>query len=166
MSHEKSFTVAEAIIYAGLIVGILDAADGVVAYYLAQGLNPVQVLQYIASGFWGAAAFQRGILAALVGLLAHFFIAFVVTAIYVGASRVLPVLRTHAVGCGLVYGVAVCLVMTFVILPQTSVVKSAFSLPLFLNGIIDHALFVGLPIALVGRRISAPSSPAVWQAAQ
>jgi hypothetical protein len=57
------------------IAGILDAADGVVAYYFAAGFNPIQVLQFIASGFYGAAAFQKGLSGALVGLLAHFFIA-------------------------------------------------------------------------------------------
>jgi len=69
------------------IAGILDAADGVVAYYFAAGFNPIQVLQFIASGFYGAAAFQKGLSGALVGLLAHFFIAFAVAAIYVGATR-------------------------------------------------------------------------------
>ena len=36
-------------------------SDGVVAYYIAVGFSPVQVLQFIASGFHGAAAFQKGI---------------------------------------------------------------------------------------------------------
>jgi len=30
----------------GLIAGILDAADGFVAYYFAAGFNPIQVLQF------------------------------------------------------------------------------------------------------------------------
>ena len=59
------------------------------AYYFAAGFNPIQVLQFIASGFYGAAAFEKGIPGALVGLLAHSFIAFAVAAIYVGATRFL-----------------------------------------------------------------------------
>ncbi len=152
MPESKSLTLSTAVIYGGLLAGILDAADGVVAYYLAYGLNPIQVLQYIASGFYGASAFQKGLYGAFVGLVAHFFIAFVVAAIYVGASRVLPVLARQAAAWGLAYGAAVFLVMNFVVLPQTAVVKSAFSLSLFLNGIIGHSLFVGLPIALAARR--------------
>src|SRR6202047_5304879 len=75
MSKSKPITPGAAIFYGGLIAGILDAADGVAAYYFAAGFNPIQVLQFIASGFYGAAAFQKGSSGALVGLLAHFFIA-------------------------------------------------------------------------------------------
>jgi hypothetical protein len=60
MSKSKLITPGVAIFYGGLIAGILDATDGVVAYYFIGGLNPIQVLQFIASGFYGAAAFQKG----------------------------------------------------------------------------------------------------------
>ena len=35
MSKSKPITLGAAIVYGGLIAGILDAADGVVAYYFA-----------------------------------------------------------------------------------------------------------------------------------
>jgi uncharacterized membrane protein YagU involved in acid resistance len=158
MSKSKPITLGAAIFYGGLIAGILDAADGFVAYYFAAGFNPIQVLQFIASGFYGAAAFQKDISGALVGLLAHFFIAFAVAAIYVGATRFLPMLSRKAEMWGTIYGVAVFLVMNFVVLPHTAVVKSPFSLPLLLNGVLAHALFIGLPIALAARRIANQSS--------
>jgi uncharacterized membrane protein YagU involved in acid resistance len=154
MSKSKPITVGAAIFYGGLIAGILDAVDGVVANYFAAGFNPIQVLQFIASGFYGAAAFQKGISGALVGLLAHFFIAFALAAIYVGATRFLPMLSRKAVMWGTIYGAAVFIVMNFVVLPRTAVVKSPLSLPLLLNGVLAHALFVGLPIALAARRIT------------
>jgi hypothetical protein len=67
-------------------------------------------------------------------------------------------LSRKAVMWGIIYGVAVFIVMNFVVLPHTAVVKSPFSLPLLLNGLLDHALFVGLPIALAARRITNQSS--------
>jgi hypothetical protein len=135
MSKSKPITPGAAIFYGGLIAGVLDATDGVVAYYFIGGLNPTQVLRFIASGFYGAAAFQKGLSGALVGLLAHFFIAFAVAAIYVGATRFLPMLNREA-----------------------AIAKSPFSLPLLLNGVLAHALLVGLPIALAARRIRNQSS--------
>jgi hypothetical protein len=42
----------DTILYGGLIAGTLDAIDGVVALGL-KGMNPIQVLQYIASGLFG-----------------------------------------------------------------------------------------------------------------
>ena len=72
ISRSKPNSLGAAIFYGGLIAGMLDAVDGFVANYFAAGFNPIQVLQFIASGFYGAAAFQKVISGALVGLLAHF----------------------------------------------------------------------------------------------
>jgi hypothetical protein len=143
MSKSRPITLGAVIFYGGLIAAILDAADVLAAYYFAAGFNPIQVLEFIASGFYGAAAFQKGI-----------FIAFAVAAIYVGATRFLPMLRREAVMWGTIYGATVFIVMNFVVLPHTAVVKSPLSLPLLLNGVLGDALFVGLPIALVARRIT------------
>ena len=99
-----------------------------------------------------------GIPGALVGLLAHFFIAFAVAAIYVGATRFLPMLSSKAVLWGTIYGVAVFIVMNIAVLPHTAVVKSPLSVPLLLNGVLAHAFFVGLAIALAARRIRNQSS--------
>jgi hypothetical protein len=41
MSRSKPITLGAAIFYGGLIAGILDVADGFVAYYFAAGLNPI-----------------------------------------------------------------------------------------------------------------------------
>lgn len=134
-----------------VVAGLLDATDGVVAYGL-MGLNPVQVLQFIASGAFGTASFAGGLPTAGAGLLFHFFIALVVASLYIFASRAVPILNTRPVTLGLIYGALVYLAMTYIVLPQTAVVPSDFSLALFLNGVIGHALFVGLPIALFARR--------------
>lgn len=144
-------TTGQAVLGGTVVAGLLDATDGVVAYGL-MGLNPVQVLQFIASGAFGAASFEGGLATAGAGLLFHFFIAVVVTSIYVYASQAIPALKAQAVVLGLLYGALVYLVMTYGVLPQTAVAPAAFSLPLFLNGIIGHALFVGLPIALFAGR--------------
>jgi hypothetical protein len=125
-----------------------------VAYYFIAGVNPIQVLQSIASGLYAVAAFQKGISGALVGLIAHLFIACAVAANYVGATRFLPMLRREAVMWGTIYGAPVFIVMNFVVLPHTAVVKSPLSLPLLLNGVLAHVFFVGLPIALAARRFT------------
>jgi uncharacterized membrane protein YagU involved in acid resistance len=141
------------IFWGGLVAGLLDATDGVIAFGI-KGMNPIQVLQYIASGALGDAAFKGGLVTAVFGLGFHFLIAFTVAAIYYGASRKIPGLTQSPVLWGLAYGVAVYLVMTYGVLPLSAIAKSPFSLPLFLNGIIGHAVFVGLPIAFYSRRAS------------
>ena len=118
------------------------------------GLNPIQVLQYIASGVLGSASFEGGLATAGLGVLLHFFIAFVVTAVYVLAARNIGLLRTHWIPFGLLFGALVYLVMTYGVVAHSAVAAGPFSLALFLNGVIGHALFVGLPIAYFAQRVA------------
>ena len=56
----RTLLVSRAILYATLVVGVLDATDGVVFLGL-HGQNPIQVLQYIASSLLGAQSFSGGL---------------------------------------------------------------------------------------------------------
>lgn len=142
----------QTILIGGVVAGLLDATNGVVAYYLAFKMNPIQVLQYIASGYFGEASFHGGLLTAAAGMLFHFFIAFTVATIFYFASKLIPWLQQHFVVSGLAYGAAIYFAMNYLVLPLSAVAPSPFSLGLFLNGVIGHALFVGLPIAWFASR--------------
>jgi len=146
-----ALTVGKAILWAGLIAGALDAIDGIAAYSFL-GLSPIQVLQFIASGALGKSAFSGGLATAALGAGLHFSIAFVAAALYVATTRHLPALNTRPVAHGTAYGLAVFVFMSYFVLPLSAVAASPFSLPMFLNGVFDHVLFVGIPIALVARK--------------
>ena len=149
----KRFSFVDAILWGGLIAGILDATDGVVVYGF-KGLNPIQVLQYIASGLLGSASYKGGLATAGLGALLHLLIAFVAAAVYVFASRYIAPLKNQAVVFGLLFGVAVYFFMNYLVLPFSAVTQSPFSLPLFINGVVGHAIFVGVPIAVSAGTVS------------
>jgi hypothetical protein len=146
--------VTRAILYATLVVGVLDAADGIV-FLGFQGKNPIQVLQYIASSLLGASAFWDGLASAALGLVLHFATALVVATIYIRASRRIAALRTHWALLGPLYGAAVWAVMNLAVLPLTAVVSSPITTSALVNGIIGHALFVGLPSAFFAKKTEA-----------
>ena len=152
LAQKQALTNAQAIFWGGLVAGILDAVDGVIAFG-TQGLNPIQVLQYIGSGALGQSAFQGGLATAALGVAFHFTIAWVAAGVFVLATRRLQILKTHAVPAGLLYGAAVYFFMNYLVLPLSAVAASTFHLGLFLNGVIGHALFVGLPISFFARRV-------------
>lgn len=141
----------DTMVWGGLLAGTLDAVDGVAAFGL-KGMSPIQVLQYIASGLLGVASFQGGLKTAGLGVLLHYFIAFAVAAVYYAASLKFPPFYVHPWKWGLAYGVAVYLFMNYLVLPLSAVPKSPFSVALFLNGVIGHAIFVGLAIAWCAHR--------------
>jgi hypothetical protein len=150
----RTLPVSRAILYATLVVGVLDAADGVVFRGL-QGKNPIQVLQYIASSLLGAQSFSGGLATAGLGVVVHFAIALVVAAIYILASRRVTVLRTQWVLLGLLFGAAVWVVMNLVVLPLTAVAPSSIETAALVNGVMSHALFVGLPSAFFAKKVAA-----------
>ena len=150
------------ILCGGVLVGVLDALDAMIFSGL-RGVSPGRVWQFVASGLLGRASFSGGMKTVSLGLLLHFLIAFVLSAIYYGASLSFPVLLRQAVMCGLIYGAAVYFVMNYVVLPLSAAPPLPFSVASFLNGIIGHALLVGLPIALIARwsrRSASPGAPA------
>lgn len=119
--------VVSIILRGGLIAGTLDALDAVIAYGFL-GMNPVQVLQYVASGLLGTAAFAGntviGFANAGLGAVLHYFIALVVAATYYTGSRKIPALNQKPVLFGLLYGTSVFLFMNYLVLPLSAVARS------------------------------------------
>jgi hypothetical protein len=141
----------DTIFWGGLVAGLLDSIDADVAFGL-NGMNPIKVLQFIASGLLGPASFKGGLATAALGAGLHFLIAFVLAGAYYSASLKLPALYRQAIPWGLTFGVVVYFFMNYLVLPFSAVPRGPFSLPLFVNGVVGHAIFVGLPIAWFARR--------------
>ena len=148
----RSSRILAAIAVGGAIVGVLDAIDATVALHLAVGLQPIPIYQFVASGLLGPSAFAGGVATALLGLVLHFFIALGAATTFVLAATRLPALIRNPIPWGLAFGVGVWLFMGLVVLPLSRVQRSPFHLGLLINGIVGHALLVGLPIALAARR--------------
>lgn len=146
-----TLTIRRAVLYATLVVGLLDATDGVVFFGL-HGQSPTKVLQYIGSGVLGTQSFADGLASAGLGLILHFAISLVVAAIYILASQRIPFLRTQWVLSGLLFGAAVWAVMNLVFLPLTPVASQPLSTAVWINGVVGHAAFVGLPSAFFAQK--------------
>ena len=144
----------DTILYGGLVVGVLDILEAMAFFGIRNGVKPVRILQSVAVGVLGRASYNGGLKTAGLGLLLHFLIATIFATVYYFLSRTLPTLIRNAVLAGLIFGVAAYFVMTFVVVPLSAVGPRTGPIPwaVFLNGVIGHALLVGLPIALVARR--------------
>jgi hypothetical protein len=141
-------------------VALLDATDGVVYFWLTAHLNPIQVLQYIASGAFGEASYRGGLATAFAGLVFHFIISFVAVSVFAALYTFSRTVRVHAPAVGLAYGAVVWCFMNLVVLPLSAVTPSVLGPLTVIHGLIGHALFVGLPSALSLRRYL-PVPPAV-----
>ena len=141
----------EAIVYAGLVAGVLDFLAASINAY-ARGTSPVRVWQYVASGLLGPTSYSRGYWSVLLGVLCHFVVAFGAATVFFFASLRFPILIRRAVIFGIVYGVAVYFFMSRIVIPLSAARRSPFSVQGLVTGLIIHIVCVGLPIALLARR--------------
>lgn len=103
---------------AWLMAGTLDILGAIVI--LAKG-NAAGTLQFVASGLLGSAAFTGGVGTMLLGLLIHFFIAFVFTTLFFVAFQKLAFVRKNLLWCSIFYGVLIWAVMKYLVLPFSHV---------------------------------------------
>ena len=151
----------KAILVGGLIAGALDITYAFILWWLRAQVTPMQILQSVATGLLGKASYDGGAGTAILGAFLHFFNALVIAAIFVGASRIWPVLARRATLFGPLYGIGVYLVMNYVVLPLSAFPpRTRPPAPVvWITGVLAHMFLIGLPIALAAKR-AVPSAAA------
>ena len=142
----------DTIVFGGLAIGILDFLDASIFFPLYFGISFIDVWHGPAAGLIGREASRAGgTKTALLGIAAHFMVAFCIAAVYFALSRFVPFLIKHPIVSGLVYGIAAHFVMQYVVIPLSAVgtVPNWPPIGSLLNSLIGHALLVGLPVALI-----------------
>jgi hypothetical protein len=137
-----------AISVGGLVAGSLDLTQALILFGR-------RVPLVIAAGLLGRDALHGSAATYVAGILLHFLIATSAAAIYYGASRRLLFMTEHPLVCGLFYGMAVELVMSYIVLPLSALhAKGPYELKDVILGLVVHMATVGLPIAFSIRRFA------------
>jgi uncharacterized membrane protein YagU involved in acid resistance len=145
---------ARVVFWSGLIAGTLDLTGACVVSWLRASVPPVRVFQSVASGVFGSASFNGGAKTAALGVVFHFIIATTAAAVYYLASRKLAFLINQTIIAGVLYGVVVYLFMNFVVVPLSAVARRPVPLSGRIIGMSIIIVCVGLPIAIIVRRLS------------
>jgi uncharacterized membrane protein YagU involved in acid resistance len=136
----------------GLVAGLLDLLFAL-TFAGTNGVGPVRLLQVIASGWLGEAAFTGGPGAAALGLASHFALALLWAALFFVAAKRWRALAVHPLAAGLAFGVVVFLAMRLVVLPLSAYPRPVTFKPLATAlDLASHMLLFGLPIAFAARR--------------
>jgi hypothetical protein len=142
-----------AILITGVLAGVLDGAAALVVYLIRGGRTPARIFSYIASGVFGPAAMTGGTPMVFAGIGFHMLIPIGWTIPFFLAARQFEVLRQHAIGAAVAYGIFVWVMMNKVVLPLSRVQMAATTT---WNSIIVGALVlvvcIGFPISLGARR--------------
>ena len=153
MSGEAGASARRAILAGGLIAATCDILYAFAAWGL-KGVPPERILQSVASGWLGRAAFDGGLASAALGLVSHYGIVLMAAALYWLASGRLPALARRAALFGPLYGLAIYAVMNYLVVPLSAAPpRPGLPPPELLAGdLLIHAFGVGLPIALAVQR--------------
>lgn len=147
-----------ALLVGGGIAGTLDILFAI-AFAGYRGVSPERVLQVVASGALGEAAFSGGLPAAALGLALHFLLSFAWAGLFLIAAMRLPALTRRPLVSGIAFGIVVFLVMRCVVLPLSAV---PFPMPFrpFAAGmdLLSHMVLFGAPIAFAARRAASETA--------
>jgi uncharacterized membrane protein YagU involved in acid resistance len=148
----KQWTSLQAILVGGSIAAALDILFAI-SFAGYNGVPAVRVLQSVASGLLGNAAFAGGTSIAALGLALHFAMALLLAGIFVFAARHLALLSRHPVLSGVLFGIGVFLAMRLVVLPLSAFPRPVTFKPLATAlDLLSHTLLFGVPIALAAKR--------------
>ncbi len=144
-------TLLRPIALGGLIIG---TADAIIYHWIVSsvlgGYPLTTVYQYIASGALGESAFAGGIATALLGVLFHYIVSFVVAGVFILSANRVSLLRRYPIVGSLLYGFGVFIVMNMIVTPLSAAPPlPAPTTPQLIVNIMDHVLIVGLPLGIL-----------------
>ena len=149
----------------GGVGGLLDIIYAITLWGFILGGSPVGILQSIAAGILGKAAYDGGAGTAILGLALHFGIAFCMALAYVLAAKRLPVLTSRWLLMGFLYGFVLFAVMNFVVVPLSAIGWRPMKPMGAFRALLPHILFVGPAIAYFAAKRTTPpaisAAPAV-----
>ncbi len=146
MASKRS--ILTAIVLGGVVAATLDIG----AAMLISGAGLTTILQFIASGLIGKAAFDGGTATAVLGAALQEAMGLIIAAVFVSASLAAPALRRAWIAAGLAYGVVIYGVMNYVVMPLSAVGKVPTFSP---EGLIKNGLAMlafGLIVAWFAQR--------------
>jgi len=142
-----------AILAGGITAGALDLLYAFVLVTLDHG-PLIRVLHAIASGALGERAYTGGVPTAILGVMLHFGITVGAAAVYFLIARGLTFVRRHPWICGAIFGALVYPFMNFIVMPLSAVpFEITYTPAVIVQGLMSHAVFVGLPIAFFLQRL-------------
>lgn len=137
----------------GLIAGTLDILYAWLFWNLKAGVTMERILQSVAAGILGPASREMGLTSAMLGLVAHFFIALSMAAAWFFVAGRMPVLRQRPIVFGAAYGLLLYGIMNYVVVPLSRAGGGGPKDALWIGlSILVHMFLIGVPIAIATQR--------------
>ena len=138
------------VLLGALAVGTFDLLFACTWWAIAAKVAPVRIFQSIAAGLYGDASFDGGLRTAMVGGLAHYFIAACMVLAYALVASRMPALIRRPWRWGATYGVFLYAAMNFIIVPL-SAAGAAPTRPAWMAASVVVHVLIGIACAFTAR---------------
>jgi uncharacterized membrane protein YagU involved in acid resistance len=119
---------------------------------LSNGRDPIRVLEFIASGVFGLAAFSEGWYYPTLGVLFHYVISMIWSVAFFLVFEKIRSIRKKRILMGILMGCFVWVVMNQVVLPLSNTPPIPFNLKSAITGAAVLIGAIGLPISFLAAR--------------
>ncbi|MFA6986658.1 MAG: hypothetical protein WC213_10670 [Arenimonas sp.] len=148
----KQWSGLQAVIIGGSIAAALDILFAI-SFAAYNGLPPARLLQTVASGLLGNAAFSGGNPTAALGLALHFVMSYLWATLFLTFARFATATIHRPMLTALLFGIVVLLTMRLVVLPLSAFPRPVTFRP-FANfmDLMSHVFFFAAPIVFAVRK--------------
>lgn len=151
-THQRTGSLIRAILFTGLLVGLLDGLAAIIQYTINGGTKPASVFKYIASAVFGKEAFSGGTATVIWGVLFHLLIALLFTAFFFLVLAKIKWVQENKLLAGVFYGVFVWLVMTRLVIPLSLLTQPQFDIKKALIAVAILIVCIGIPVSLLANK--------------
>jgi hypothetical protein len=154
----------KAVVAAIAVSGTLDILSAFFFGGMA-GVGPGRILRYVASGPFGDSMRDGGLGAAAVGLGVHYSLMTIMALLYFTLAGRFDFMRRQWSISGALYGIAIYLVMYWLVVPTRFGTHPKTELWSIGNALFSHIICVGLPMAFIASRTIGRAPSATLQSA-
>jgi uncharacterized membrane protein YagU involved in acid resistance len=153
----KPISVARAVLVGGVVAATLDLAFAL-SFAAYNGATPQRLLQTVASGWLGEAAFAGGWSTAALGFASHYALSLLWAGLFALAAKQVPALLRQALLTAIAFGIVVFFTMRLVVLPLSAFPRPVSFKPLgTVLDLLSHMFLFAWPIVAWTRRaLAAP----------
>jgi hypothetical protein len=144
--HNKTFLL---ILMIGLLTGTLDGIGALAWNYKT---NAAIIFDFIASGYFGKAAYAGGNTMVLWGLFFHYLIAYIFTVIFYLSYPLFKSIFNNKYLIAVEIGLITWFAMNMIVIPLSKIGHKPFQFANIIIGILILIICIGMPIALIADR--------------
>lgn len=153
---------SKAVLFTGLVAGVLDAVAACTQFYINTGNNPARIFRFIASAALGKETMTKDLYSmAAMGLLFHMMIAIIWAFLFFLFFRQVKSVVQNKFVAGIIYGLFVWAAMNLLVVPLVfgndlgTNLQSVFSPARMEQSLISAGIIIiaiGLPVSLLADR--------------